>query len=49
MNVVKNSWDNKNVGNLLGKIEFCYLKLEEWGGGKMKELSEKVKNRRWML
>lgn len=27
----------------MGKIQYYCLKLEEWGGGKVKELHEKIK------
>ena len=49
MAVVKNSWENYEMGSILDKIEYCCLKLEEWGGGKIKELGRKIKNCRWML
>lgn len=34
LNVVKNSWENHESGNIKEKIEYFCLKLEEWGGEK---------------
>lgn len=33
MQVVKNGWEEAEDRNLLEKIEFCGVKLQEWGGG----------------
>lgn len=48
MNLVKNSWAMNGVDNILEKIQFCCLKLDEWGG-KLKELSQQIKNCRWAM
>ncbi|XP_074351469.1 uncharacterized protein LOC141690581 [Apium graveolens] len=48
-NVVKNSWESNEVSNILAKIEYCCMKLEEWGGGKMKEFGSKIQNCRNLL
>lgn len=31
LNVVKESWNTDGLRNILGKIEYCCLKLDEWG------------------
>ncbi|XP_074346272.1 uncharacterized protein LOC141685047 [Apium graveolens] len=43
------SWNINGLDNILGKIEYCCLKLEEWGGGTVKELSNKIKNCRGIM
>lgn len=42
INVVKNSWEENETSRIMGKIEYCCLKLEEWGGGKMKDFGIKI-------
>lgn len=37
VNLVKQSWDSTEGEELMVKIEFCRMKLEEWGGGVNKE------------
>lgn len=49
MNLVKSSWNTNELGSILEKIEYWCLKLEEWGGGKVKEMSSKIKNCRWTM
>ncbi|XP_074346657.1 uncharacterized protein LOC141685458 [Apium graveolens] len=49
LNLVKESWHNNGPGGILSKIEYCCLKLEEWGGGKVKEWRVKIKNCREQL
>ncbi|XP_074336391.1 uncharacterized protein LOC141673539 [Apium graveolens] len=49
INVVKNSWNRNEEGCIFEKIEYYCLKLEEWGGGKLKELKVKIKNCRGVL
>ncbi|XP_074322749.1 uncharacterized protein LOC141659720 [Apium graveolens] len=33
LNLIQNSWNTPDEGSILEKIEYCCLKLEEWGGG----------------
>ncbi|KAL8125037.1 hypothetical protein AgCh_012638 [Apium graveolens] len=49
MNLVQESWTTNGIGNILEKIEFCRMKLDEWGGGTLKELSQKIKHSRWVM
>lgn len=42
LNLVKQSWESKEGENLMTKIEFCRMKLEEWGGGVSKEFKQKL-------
>lgn len=41
-NLVKNSWELTQGKELLDKINFCCLKLEEWGGGQSQEFKRKI-------
>lgn len=49
LNLVRNSWNVTANENILEKIGFVCLKLEEWGGGKAKEMNKKIKNCRWLM
>lgn len=49
LNLVKNIWDSRKTKHIMEKIEYVYLKLDEWGGGKVKELTSKIKNCRWVM
>lgn len=41
-NLVEDSWSKEEAGNIMKKIIFCCLKLEEWGGGMVKEMRYKL-------
>lgn len=49
INLVNSSWNANDTGSILEKIEYVSLKLEEWGGGKTKELRVQIQNCRKML
>lgn len=40
--VVRDSWSQVEDRNIIEKVEYCCLKLEEWGGGKVKEMRIKI-------
>ncbi|XP_074352119.1 uncharacterized protein LOC141691283 [Apium graveolens] len=44
LNIVKDSWNKAGIESIMEKIEYCCLKLDEWGGGKVKELKKNIKN-----
>lgn len=46
INIVKNSWNRNEEGSIFEKTKYYCLKLEEWGGGKIKELGVKINNLR---
>ncbi|XP_074362148.1 uncharacterized protein LOC141702349, partial [Apium graveolens] len=48
-NLVKDSWDRTGGREILEKINFCCLKLEEWGGGINQEYKRKMINCRQEL
>lgn len=41
-NLIRDSWGNSNARNIMEKIDYCCLKLEEWGGGVLKEMHIKL-------
>lgn len=47
LNLVQDSFSTAGVENILDKTEYCCLKLDEWGGGKLKEWSQRIKSCRW--
>lgn len=42
LNVVENSWAYTEGKDLVEKINYCCLKLDEWGGGKSQEFKRKL-------
>lgn len=43
-NLIQDSWSNRDAKNIMEMINFSCLRLEEWGGGKVKELRAKIKH-----
>lgn len=41
-NLVKECWDSEVCGDIVNKINRCCLRLEEWGGGLVKEMKEQL-------
>lgn len=39
---MQESWRQTAGKTILEKVEYCCLKLEEWGGGKLKEMRERI-------
>lgn len=46
LQLVKESWDEMVGKTIVEKVEYVCLKLEEWGGGKIKELRDKIQGYR---
>lgn len=44
--LVQDSWEQNAGRSIIEKVEYCCLKLEEWGGGKIKEMKIKIQNYR---
>lgn len=42
LKVVQESWSQTEGRSIVEKVEFCGLKLEEWGGGKMQKVRKKI-------
>lgn len=49
LQLVKNSWESTVGEEILNRISFCCLKLEEWGGGVNQEFKNKLAECRKML
>ncbi|XP_074328260.1 uncharacterized protein LOC141666166 [Apium graveolens] len=49
LNLVRDSLNVNGNESIMEKIEYVCLKLEEWGGGKVKEMNNKIKNCRWVM
>lgn len=41
-NIVQACWNEQNMGDLLETIDRCCMKLEEWGGGLIREMRVKI-------
>lgn len=42
LNLVKNSWESTEGEDIMSRIQFCCLKLEEWGGTMKQEFQVKL-------
>lgn len=42
LNVVKNRWESTVGDDIMSRIQFCCIKLEEWGGGMKQEFKIKL-------
>lgn len=42
-NIIRDSWNIENARSIVEKMQYCSMKLEEWGGGKVKEMQIKMK------
>ncbi|XP_074327069.1 uncharacterized protein LOC141665009 [Apium graveolens] len=42
LNLVKQSWESTEGEELIDKIKYCCMKLEEWGGGVSTEYKRKI-------
>lgn len=49
INLVKNSWEHMKGKEILDKISYCCLRLDEWGGGVRKEFKIKLADCRGKL
>ena len=41
-NIVQDCWNDKDNSDILNKMALCCAKLEEWGGGMIKDLKDKM-------
>lgn len=48
-NLVQHSWESVEGEELMTKIEFCRMKLEEWGGGETKKFKQSINHCRARL
>lgn len=44
--IIKESWEQAGSCNIIDKMEYCSLKLEEWGGGKAQEMQREIQQYR---
>lgn len=49
LNIIHMCWSSMAGHSIMEKIQFCCLKLEEWGGGTVKEFRTKIKEYKWRL
>lgn len=48
-NIIRDSWNIENARIIMEKMKYCSMKLEEWGGSKVKEMQIKIKKCRGEL
>lgn len=44
LEVVRESWSSLGARSIMEKIHYTSLKLEKWGGGRVKQMVDKIKN-----
>lgn len=47
--MIQDSWDQTEGRSILEKVQYCSLKLEEWGGGYMKEVRRSLQKCRDLM
>lgn len=47
--MVQDSWDQTEGITIVDKVEFCTLKLEGWGGGRMQEARKNIQKCRSLV
>lgn len=43
LEVVRESWSSLGARSIMEKIHYASLKLEKWGGGRVKQMVDKIK------
>ncbi|XP_074354363.1 uncharacterized protein LOC141693242 [Apium graveolens] len=49
LKVVQESWNQTEGKSIVDKVEYCCLKLEEWGGGRMQEVRKQIQECRRIM